>query len=512
MDTREGCTRGRYGTDSALDAQLFQPTTYDTGNGAMERDDRQVRQEARQLLGKMSSGDPGRAYRNYPIASFPKTAYRAASFVRLIVTADQYEQLNDLLSQLWELNEEFAGELIAEATVYLTLTGEHAALEEAFVKWCDSYCRARLKKPNSKDRGDLFTKFVRLFLEYDNAVGMESRPKSLDYVCLHRCRLYVAWLLFENTWSGLFGSVQDGTGLRIQVPDQWTPGACELFVTVFGFGQNGLSEFLEMASPLVLAEKSKDRDHLSRQALLDEIAVLMDDLWRMRPFLARNFHPEKTLIQLGEALYIACDWAANVGVMTLYVGRTEREVLGNLPTGRSIATVVVGRDGILADGYRPWITAGDPDHEEHVRRLATNAHVLELIHERLFSFYDQIDFGRIREQVKKEAVSGDIDDEALALSLQDLGSEDKTTEGDQARRSPVAGPIRPLRLDRLLNVLERKLGCEVQRGKGDETTVFRSGGKKYRLGQRKEVHAVLLKRVLKRLEIPRTEWWQAVYG
>lgn len=55
-----------------------------------------------------------------------------------------------------------------------------------------------------------------------------------------------------------------------------------------------------------------------------------------------------------------------------------------------------------------------------------------------------------------------------------------------------------------------RLGCEVRSGKGSETTVYRFGGKKYRLGQNSKVGTVLVKEVLKRLGISHQEWFAAV--
>jgi hypothetical protein len=478
----------------------------------MDMESRQIRQESQQLLKKMSTGRYATEYGDYRVVSHQQTAYQAASFVKRIVTPDQYEQLNDLLHQLWRLNEEFVGELISDTSTYLALTGEHASLEESYVQWCDSYLRARLKKPNHKDQGDPFSTFARLLLEYTRVIGATARHDSADFICLDRSHRYVAWLLFENTWKDSVKIIQEGTTLRIGAASTEFAEYCGGFATKFGFGQNGLAEFLSLAEPYVVAKQSNEVNDVLQETLLDEIGGLMNDIWQMRPFLIRNFSPEKTLIQLNERLHIACDWAANVGAMTLYVGQSEREVIENLPARRSITTVSVGRDGILIDGYRPWITAGNLEHTADVRKLAINAHVLGLIHERLFSFYDRIDFARIRQRAIAELNADEVGNDALALSLQDLASETETTELAKERRLPTARRLRPLRLDKFLKLLEQRFNCEVQSGKGDETTVFRPGGKKYRLGQLKQIHPTLLKRVLQRLKIGRTEWLQIVYG
>jgi hypothetical protein len=54
--------------------------------------------------------------------------------------------------------------------------------------------------------------------------------------------------------------------------------------------------------------------------------------------------------------------------------------------------------------------------------------------------------------------------------------------------------------EKFFRILE-SCGCERRSGKGDETTFFRPGGKKYAIGRPKEIQPTLIKRVLARLNI-----------
>ena len=130
--------------------------------------------------------------------------------------------------------------------------------------------------------------------------------------------------------------------------------------------------------------------------------------------------------------------------------------------------------------------------------------------ERHLEFYDQIDFARIRQRAEARSSAGDVEDDVLALSCQDLAASDEMAAPEpESNRPSHLGRLRPLRPDTMLRFLERKFGCQVQRGKGSEITIFRPGGKKFRLGHPKQVQPEHLKRILRRLGIPIGRWLSA---
>ena len=197
------------------------------------------------------------------------------------------------------------------------------------------------------------------------------------------------------------------------------------------------------------------------------------------------------------------------GVIALPAMTTERALRSQIASGRPLPGVLVRTDGLLIDRYQPWITAKDI-HVEGVNSLAVNALVLELLCDRLLEFYDQIDFARIRQRAEARSSADDVEDDVLALSCQDLAASDEMAAPEpESNRPSHLGRLRPLRPDTMLRFLRREFGCQVCRGKGSETTIFRPGGKKFRLGHPKQVQPEHLKRILRRLGIPIGRWLSA---
>jgi hypothetical protein len=136
------------------------------------------------------------------------------------------------------------------------------------------------------------------------------------------------------------------------------------------------------------------------------------------------------------------------------------------------------------------------------------------LNERLFQFYGQINFDAIRRRATQQNEISEHEDECVSLSCQDLSNKDgdavsskKTTDPADVRHSR----LRPLRLDELLDILVKQFDCEVRQGKGSEINVYHPNEKIYRFGHHREVHPILLKRVLNRLEITPQDWLRVVY-
>lgn len=142
--------------------------------------------------------------------------------------------------------------------------------------------------------------------------------------------------------------------------------------------------------------------------------------------------------------------------------------------------------------------------------LAVNALVLELLCDRLLEFYDQIDFAQIRQRADARSSADDVEDDVLALSCQDLAASDEMAASEpESNRPSHLDRLRPLRPATMLRFLKREFGCQVCQGKGSETTIFRPGGKKFRLGHPKQVQPEHLKKILRRLDIPIDRWLSA---
>jgi hypothetical protein len=110
-------------------------------------------------------------------------------------------------------------------------------------------------------------------------------------------------------------------------------------------------------------------------------------------------------------------------------------------------------------------------------------------------------------------------DEAFALSCSDLAEKlapsapEVKVEAEQpaSRRRRVG----LLRMHELLQFLMKWFGCEVRGGKGSEISIYRPVGRMFTLKrhtQNPEVSGVMVRRLLRRLEIPEKDWLRAVYG
>lgn len=165
----------------------------------------------------------------------------------------------------------------------------------------------------------------------------------------------------------------------------------------------------------------------------------------------------------------------------------------------------------------PWITADDVESRLGFRTLPVNVYVLELVHERLLTFYNCIDFDRVRQRTAARSGGGterELDDVTAALSCKNLAATDELDiEKPPSERSFSNRHQRPLRIHRLFKVLERHLGCEIRQGKGSEIVVYRPGGKIFTFGHHKadaEVSWLVVQRMLKQVGISGKEWLAAI--
>lgn len=452
---------------------------------------------------RMTSGPWGNVD-NFLVASFPQSAYSLPSFISTTATPEERRALSGLLGDLWQLNEDHVGMPIIEANICFSLTGIHERMEGEFVQWSETYFSRRVSKQNPKDKGKPFKTFARLYEEFVAIFG--GREHAIDYLVLDKALYKVLWLLFEHTWRDCIQVMRgDDHDVAIQFSLSLPIKQAKLLAEECGFGRDDLGDFMDTATASELPADFSELRTWSEVELHDHIEILSSDVHEMRPFLVRNFRPEKTLVQLRKDLFMAMDWTARHGVIDLFFGHTEHAVRGNLQTRTTPWNIRLSQRGVLIDGYRPWITAANLG----AKALAMNAFLLEAIHDRLFEFYDQIDVAGIRERAQAVVDSEEIDDEVLAVSSHDVP--DDTPDEPVEKRLRTAR-LRPLRLEKLLSILAGHFGCEVRPGKGDETTVFRSEGRIFCFGRPKQVQPELLKQVLKRLRIPARDWLNVVYG
>lgn len=455
--------------------------------------------------------DPGERIQHIPIEE-----YRPPGYLQKTATAHELKELDGILCEMNSINEEYVGSRSAEAEACLCVSGQYLPLIARIKAWCESYFGHRLRKVNGRDRGNGGRTYVRLFEEYGRIFGrLDGQRHAVNFVFLDECTAYASWLLCVCIGYNLPVPPElSRIPPRLQVyPERLSGHERELHR--HGMLHDRLLLFVIGVTSCVDPDRLQSLASQDDSSLLSYLQSLADDVQQMRPFLVKNFNPQKTgvLLKTGQSVALGWDWTTRYGVGALYGAGSQEALIQDIRSRRSRVGVTVGHDGLLRDGVKPWITAKNERRIPNVNCLAVNAYILELFHEKLFSFYDQIDFSRMRDKAAQIAEIDD-DEQVLAASCQVLAESEiapaiRTRAGQRCRRT-----LRPLRMQALLGWLTKRFGCEVQSGKGSEITAFRPGGRKCILrchGQNESVHVIQLRRLLNALGISTAEWLEAVY-
>jgi hypothetical protein len=444
---------------------------------------------------------------SYQIQSVPRGDYRPAPWVVKTSSLALDGELGKLLEQMWELNEQHVGEDVNVVGVFCALTGEHEALSRSLREWVGRYLAGRLAKCNPADDDDPLKTFERLLSECIKALG--NREGTVDYLVADESICFAAWKLYESTWkNSVTLNVNDYVievcgGPHVRRLAGWLQHQ----IASFGFGRNNLESFLRAIAKYGDQQRLRDYETTGDVALLEAANSMVEDIQEVRPVLLRNFNPRKSVVPQTDEFAIACDWVARHGIIDVLVGRGERGLSENLQTHRSLWNVVLRRDGLIIDGDRPWISVRDIEEQGEFSSLAINAYVVELLHTKLFSFYERVRFDRFWRPTEpgREPVAEESEDEQVALLCHEIA---RREDEHDLQRGTLARPrrcVRSLRTKQFLKILKR-LGCEVHPGKGDEISLYRHGGKKFRHGGHKETHATDVVIILKRLGISDQEF------
>jgi hypothetical protein len=465
---------------------------------------------------------PGRIpARRETVEPQPRELYRPAHFLAKAATPALAAELGALLEELWALNQRWAGERVLEVAAYFAATGEHLDLERRFVAWSDAYGRRRADPARVSPMVDnnpylLARKAVG---EWESVLGrLADRERTLNILFLAVPREYVNWLAYDRLWKHLVRPVRAGhVDILYQRSHPATPKAMYRQVSGSGWLDNHLRPLLERVRAWAPAARLDREAVFSEKVMRARIQGLADDIQQMRPFLVRNFRPEKTIVTLTPDCAAAWKYRIGLGMAGLVVGRTAVDVRRKLAAVRSLMGIRVGHDGLFLDRRMPWYTTADLAASGVDGALALNYLLLEHFRDRLYSFYDRIDFSRLRRRPAAEeqpAAESRADDEQAVAAACRVLAEQSGGAAEEGAEEPSFARIPVLRLPRLLRLFERRFGCEVGPGKGSEVNVFRPGGKVYTVACHKrntEIYPRAVRRMLRTLNIPVGEFLDAVF-
>ncbi len=456
------------------------------------------------------------------IESQPQHLYVPAAWLRTAGSPKEHSDLAALLGDLWQFSEDYVGFGTREAEAYLHGTQQNRPLIDSLRQWCETYFLKRVQKPNPKDHNNPLLTLDRLVKEYHEILGrLYYYHNSINRAFLGECGRYVSWFLCWWLDSGTFASPAID---RIPfVPPMREPRTdIQKLLNELALFYDTLGTTLVKVSQAA-DDKLQQFSAMNDEEILARLQQLYEDIRHMQPFLC-NVSPDKTITTLPRAvinrgtshpIIAGWQWCVQGGIALIVVDWRMESIQKNLEMGHLKLGVRVTDEGVFHDYLKPWITTKNEFRIDVVNLLAVNLYLLELFHEKLFGFYDQIDFDRMRQGTADDA-SEEATDEKLALSCQDLAEREDTPDKVlQYSETVRTHRLRPLRSDVLLRWLEKHFSCEVKAGKGSEITVYREGGKKGIVrghGQSETVHVITLKNLLKKLGISTQEWMRTVYA
>lgn len=460
--------------------------------------------------GRFMYGDRDAPECNAIIEPLAPELFRAPWFVAKTASQGLVDELNELLQDLRMVNEEHQGEPVLETLAFLNLSGRGLELQDSIVSWCGRYFepRAHPDRMTPKDHNDPICHFFRLVEEFDNIFGtLAFKTNDVNYFVLKIPVLFTRWFLATRLCAGVISF--DDVGMAIHTKFKELAVAFQQDIGEGGWFAFVLDRFLrriESQDGVALSLASA----MSEDELCQQIRLMASDLQEMRPFLIKNFHPERMVIRLADQLYGAWEWCLLFGTIAhIHVADTERQVLEKMYS-RTGTVVSIGTNGLMFDWRMPWDNTLAGAKDRVGSRLASNRHVLEQFYQKLYESYEKVNFDRIRGTTP----SVDHDDanveERVLASVVDLAARADVELADHTH--PV-GRLPQIRLEPFLVLLERKFGCEVKSGKGSEVTLYRSGGRKVVVGRHKrnrELHSSFVTLIIRRLGIRPSEWLQVV--
>ncbi|MBK8265613.1 MAG: hypothetical protein IPK80_30325 [Nannocystis sp.] len=356
-------------------------------------------------------------------------------------------------------------------------------LRDELIAWALAHARTRLEKPNPRDQDDPFRKWIRLNVEicgWLEELCLEQGPR----VALEDVPDRIAAEIWDATVGAELRIQSDEGGMRVD------------------FGRMDPIWHEAIRQTLMLyAWNEADALPRAREQFPSRTQGDPDDLTQRRRALAEDIVEARALIIAGyDAASIACpqtggwttfEWDLRHSTGLILVAPTREQLIDQDDKGLLQRPLRVLPDGRIAGYVRWWEPADDP---------AWEVALLEPLHARIVEAWLARAPSRPPEEEPSTAVAAVA---AVADACQHIA---ETIEGHR---------IPAVRMQTLLRLLERRLGCEVASGKGSEVTVYRPGARKFTLGhhtRNTHVPAHVVRALLKAVGISVAEWWRTCAG
>jgi hypothetical protein len=273
---------------------------------------------------------------------------------------------------LWEVNDQNVGDSVWDLGASLFLSGENRPLVGALRAWCRSYFthRSDPSRLTPQDGMGPVVMFERLLREWKNLFGgLLGLPSSANLFFLVPCHLSTAHLLFGRTWAPRLVEAFGKFALDYRPRDPATSAKAASYLDRFGWLDDSPARLAARArangDATRLAALGREPEH----ALRERLRRLAADAQEMRPFLVRNFRPEKTIVELPGGGVVAWAWdlpMARIGGVVF--APTARDARLALSGGRASARMVgVGFQG------GPSCTARAPNRRARPRHWLARA-------------------------------------------------------------------------------------------------------------------------------------------
>jgi hypothetical protein len=426
-------------------------------------------------------------------------------------------ELQALLFEIRELNERFVGEPQIESFVRINGTPEQGDIIARGRDWGRRYVARRLARPSPRDAGCQYRRFLRLWKElvfFLDQIGLvdvgggEVRAATVFGQYLGPMCDLIAWSFFEGTWAGKVVWSDEWVSDLRDPPD---PAVGEACLAAFGvYRWKASRRFDRILRELAEALAAQETPHGSDDDERARIGLLAEDIAEMRPFLVRNFPVAKAIVTLPSGLYAGFRWDTLDRIGVLHCSSTERQLLEQYEKGVGELSLAIGYDGLLrcsVNWFRDLCTVRAP---LPFPPLAVGRVVLEIVHARLYGFFDKIDLEAVCASWRGRVMGPEAEPASAAEEAEVIAASIATSDlvlGTDGRRGRRV--VTSLRLSELGTLLERRFGCSARSSKGSEMVFYRAGGRHAFVSRHKSnplVPAIAIQRMLRKLEIPVHEW------